>query len=337
MGGCLSELIEHCDNGNGGEQTIQLSELSTPVSLKVYQDIYHQVTGRTEKIAQRYSDNLLIEFSELEQLHHKIMQLCDIHNVVANNEVISIFHEKERKQQFTSFARFRSYNSNATRPTTSIALKYNFSIIPSGLPHPQEYVVTIRLTSRVAAINQLENEAPSFMRGRFFSFMLENTAEVSVEYADYIIARGFLEAFDEWIKGCNATPKIEWLDFLRRWTQHLPWIISTVMVFLLGVYAIQAIPEFFGKELNAEVAARFIVIYSIAAYILITLGNTAGGMIEDAIDSYPILSYLNLNRGDAKLIDEFKGRKTKVVYKLIRGAVLTIVLGVISAKLERLI
>lgn len=111
----MGDLIEHSDNGNGNIEVIGVGESSSHVSLKVYQDIYHQVTGRTEQIRKRYSDNLLVEFPEIEQLHFKVHQLCDVHKIIACNEVISVFHEKERKEQFTSFERFRAYNTNAAR------------------------------------------------------------------------------------------------------------------------------------------------------------------------------------------------------------------------------
>lgn len=333
----MSKLIEHSDNGNNGEREIRLGATAPPVSIKVYQDIYHQVTGRTEQIRQRYSDNLLLEFAELEQLHHKVMQLCDVHHVVAHNEVISVFHDKERKEQFTSFERFRAYNANASSPSVNVVLKYNFSIIPAGLQRPQEYVVTIRLSSRAAIVQQMERDSPPFMRGRFFSYLTDNTAEVTVEYSDYVIARGFLEAFDEWIKGCRTTPKKAWLTALRRWSHLIPHFMRIGIMLLLAGFALKAIPEFFGASFSADMGARFFVVYSAATYIFISLTGAGGELIEDAIDSYPVLSYLKLNRGDMNLIEEFQRRKTKVILQFIGGAVLSITLGIISSKLETLI
>ena len=316
---------------------VQVGDLNATLPIKIYQDVYHQITGRTEQIRQRYSDNLLIEFAEIEQLHYKVLQLCDVHRVVAKNEVISVFHEKERKEQFTSFELFRTYNANAASPSVNVVLKYNFSIIPAGLQRPQEYVVTIRLTSRVAMVKQLENEAPPFMRGRFIGYIGENTAEVTVEYADYVIARGFLEAFDEWIKGCKSTPKKKWLTFMRKWSHLIPNVMRIGAVLLLAFYALKAIPDFFTQSSGADKGARFLVIYSAAMYIILSLTRAAGEMIEVAIDSYPILSYLKLNRGDIKLIDDLQGRKTKIILQFIGGCVIAVVLGIISARLDKLI
>lgn len=297
----MGELIEHPENGDGNIEIIKVGDTESRVSLKVYQDIYHQVTGRTEQVKKRYSENLLVEFIELEQLHYKIQQLCDIHNIVACNEVISVFHDKERKEQFTSFERFRAYNANAASPTVSVVMKYNFSIIPAGRERPQEYVLSVRLTSRVAMLQQIEQEAPPMLRGHLAGLIATNTAEVTIDYADYVIARGFLEAFDEWVRGCKKTPSVPWLDNLRRWSHLLPGVARFIAGALVTWFALQAIPTFFSGTTTADIWARFLVIYLGGAFLIVTLFGTMGSVIEEAIDGYPVLSYLKLNKGDSNL------------------------------------
>lgn len=330
----MSELIEHSDDSDA--RVVRVGQSHQQVSIKVYQDIYHQVTGRTEEIRKRYTDNILVDFSGLEQLHIKIGQLCDVHNIVASNETISVFHTKERKEQFTSFERFRAYNGNATSPSVSVVFRYNFSIIPFGLERPQEYVVTIRLTSRVAAMKQMEEEAPEFMRGRFFGFMAGTIAEVTVQYADYVVARGFLEAFDEWIGGCKATPKSRALQVLRRYSHRIPEVLQLTLAGVIVGFALQAIPEIFGPSTSPAIAARFTVIFIGGSYILLTLVRRAAKLVEEAIDSFPELSYLKLNKGDEKLIAEAASEKPRALVRLMFGSLGAIALGIISAKLEKL-
>lgn len=329
----MNDIIEHNDTGN--DRIIKIGESQSQVSLKVYQDIYHQVTGRTEQIRKRYTENLLIDFPELEQLHHKVMQLCDVHKIVAKNEIISIFHEKDRKEQFTSFERFRAYNSNTSSPTVSVVFKYNFSIIPAALQRPQEYIVTVRLTSKVAALSLMEADAPAFMRGRFFGFMGGGVAEVNVEYADYVIARGFLEAFDEWVCGCKTTPKSCTLNFLRRHSHHIPNLTQLVVVIAAVVFGLQAVPTYFTAQTTPAIWARFLIIYSGGAYILINLVNMTAGLIEQVIDTFPEMSYLSLNKGDEKLITRAKLEKPKAYLRLFFGCIGSIALAIIAAKMER--
>ena len=279
---------------------------------------------------------ILVDFSELEQLHFKISQLCDVHNIAARNETVSVFHMKERKEQFTSFERFKAYNANATSPSVNVVFKYNFSVIPSGLERPQEYVVTIRLTSRVAALKQIEEEAPEFMRGRIFGFMAGSSAEVTVQYVDYVVARGFLEAFDEWIGGCKATPKSRVLHVLRRYSHIIPELLQLAVAAVIVGFALQAIPAIFGPTSTPAVAARFVVIFVGGSYILIVLARRTAKLVEEAIDSFPELSYLKLNKGDDRLIAEASSEKPRALVRLALGSVVAVVLGIISAKLEKL-
>lgn len=332
----MSSIIEHGDNNN--DRTLRVGDTNSQVSVKAYQDIYHQITGRTEQIRKRYSDNILVEFTDIEQLHFKVMQLCDVHHVVARNETVSVFHARERKEQFTSFERFRIYNSNATSPSVNVVLKYNFSITPGGLQKPQEYVVTVRLTSRVALLQQAEEDAPPFMRGNVISILSSsNIAEISVEYADYVVARGFVEAFDEWIRGCKSTPKSKLLTAIQRVSHLIPQAIRLCIVLVIAWYALETAPAFFANEAAPLDWARFIILYSTGTFFLLSLCSTAGEIIEGTVDNFPVLSYLKLNKGDERLISEFQRKKTNAVIKLTASALFTIVLGILSAKLEKLL
>jgi hypothetical protein len=331
----MGQLIEHSDETN--PQVVRVGDRESKVSIKVYQDIYHQITGRTEQVRKRYSNSLLIEFSDIEQLHHKIMQLCDIHKVIASNEVVSIFHEQERKEQFTSFDRFRAYNSNASSPSLNVVLKYNFSIIPAGIERPQEYVVTIKLVSRVAMLQQIEADLPSFVMRRLVGFGSSITAEITVDYADYIIARGFLSAFEEWINGCKSTPESAWLSAVKKWSYLLPNTISTLISILIIYFALASVPNYFGDSSDLTMHSRFFIVFSGGFFIVVSLMRSVGRLIEESIDSYLDLSYLKLNKGDVKLIDDFGGRQRRILWKFIGGCLLSVLLGFTASQLAEII
>jgi hypothetical protein len=330
----VSSIIEHTDSGN--EQTVRIRDSEAPVPIKTYQAIYNQVTGRTEQLRKRFSEHLLIEVSEIEQLNHKILQLRNVHQTVAQNTIVSIFHEQDRKEQFTSFERFLAYNAGAASPTVNVVIKYNFSIIPAGINRPQEYVITVRLTSRVAIIRELEDENRHF--GSYFLHLAgASPAEVTIDYVDYVIARGFLEAFEEWVKGCNASPNILWLETLQRRSHFIPKAMQILTAGLITWFAWAATPSFFSDNFVNETWTRFFVIYTGCAYILVSLAGSVGRLLERSIDNYPILSYLKLNKGDEKAIREFGLNRKKTLVKFLLSTLGMIVIGVISSKLSMLV
>lgn len=332
----MSEIIENGSDPAASSSDVSVGDRSSQVPLKVYQEIYKQINGRTEEIRKRYSENLLIEFEEVQQLHYKIMQLCEVHRVIASSESVSIFHEKERKEQFTSFEKFKSYNSSSTSPSLNLVLKYNFSIIAGNHGRTQEYIVTIKLNSRIAVMKQLHDGSP-FVNGRLLNLLGNAVAEITVEYSDYVVARGFIESFDEWVKGCDCTPSPTLLHFFQRRSHNIPNTIKLLIFPAMAFSALSNIDIFLTSSSSITEHTRFLILYGSAAYLVILISGILGRIIESSIDSYPVLSYLRLNRGDEKIIGEFRSKRKLVAINFFLGAFLTIALGIIATKLEKLL
>ncbi|MGM0953783.1 MAG: hypothetical protein ACQEW7_12490 [Pseudomonadota bacterium] len=329
----MSQLIEHDDDreinievGSNGE--------NSPIPMKLYQSLYHQITGRTEKIKKSYSNNLLMKFEDIEQLHYKISQICNVHDVIARNENITIFYEKDTKDTFTSFERFKRYNSNQTSATVNVVLKYNFSIKIPETQKPQEYTVTIKLINRIAAIRKIREEAPPFLPGHIFNSLAENIAEINVEYVDYVVARQFIEAFSEWIKGVQSEPKTKTINTLKRYSFIIPKAIPIILSVIFGYFAVSSIPD--QEIININQALKYIAIYGIGIYLIVTISSTAGHIIENSIDTHQSISYIKLNKGDERLIEESNTGRALRITKFVIGCALTIMLGVASAMLEKI-
>ncbi|MDP8634740.1 hypothetical protein QZQ04_08280 [Serratia marcescens] len=331
----MGSIIEYDNNDPNGIQAINNDR---EFSLKVYQQVYHQVTGRTEKASVSSHESILVDFDELQQLHYKICQLYDVYKIVAKNEVITLLHDRERKEQFTSFDRFKLYNSSTTSPTLNVIMQYNFSIVVPGSEHPQQYTVTARLNSRIAMQKRIEEDAPPFMRGRIIGFVAENTAEISVEYADYVVARSFIDAFNEWVKGCKKSTASNKLVSMMRSRSHLSsYILKFIFAIVISYFALKSADLVINYESPPNVWARFIIIYFSGFYIITACAGFLGRVIESALDSHLCLSYLNLNKGDERLIDEYKGKNKGNLIRVIITCSLTVVLGVLSSKLAELI
>ncbi|MHA1055851.1 hypothetical protein [Enterobacter mori] len=302
------------------------------IKLKMYQEAYHYITGKTEKISFKSSADLLIDFDELNQIHHKISQLCDVHNIIARSESITIFHTKERKENFTSFDRFKIYNKSITSPTLTALMEYNFSILPAGSVNPQQYKVTIRLNSRVSLMKQMKDEAPAFMRGRIFGFMYGPTADISVEYADYVIARSFVEAMQEWVDGCRKSDsKLKTLQKLQGVSHFIPGVVSFVNGLLLTYFFIKNVPVVLNVNSSYLEVLQYGILFFASFMLTSKIATFLGGTIETSIDRYTPLSYLSLNKGDERVIDDYKKEKSSNVLSFFFSTFSTVVLGVVSS------
>lgn len=70
-----------------------------------------------------------------------------------------------------------------------------------NISKPQNYKITIKLTSRIAIEYEVseDEDMPEFIK----SEIIGPTSQIKIEYADYVVARGFVDAYDEWIKCCK--------------------------------------------------------------------------------------------------------------------------------------
>ncbi|WP_433977492.1 hypothetical protein [Erwinia sp. E_sp_B01_9] len=300
------------DNENGG----LTNSRDINSSLQIYQQMYQHITGRSENMKQICSDNLLIDMQEIKQLHFKINQLRNIHNIIAQNETVTVFHAKERKEQFTSFEKFEIYNSSTTSPTLNVILKYNFAILPTGRVTPNQYTVTLKINSRIAWQKQMEEDAPPFMRGRFISFMLADAAEIDVEYADYVVARTFIEAFKEWTEGCSrASNSFNLMNKLQFISHYIPSFFKFIFSLSIVLLAMNSVELFVNESASPEKIAKFSIIFFSCFFIFSSVARFLGSNIEGVIDRYVPLSYLKLNKGDERLIEEYVKKKREIIVK----------------------
>ncbi|WP_256844286.1 MULTISPECIES: hypothetical protein [unclassified Pantoea] len=331
------------DNEDDGVTASVPAKRDIDNSIQLYQQIYQHITGTTEKTKHRCADNLLIDLDEIKQVHHKIEQISSTHNVISKNVSITVLHSHDRKEQFTSFDRFLLSTGISTSPTLSVIIKYNFAILPvsrqlsPAMDVPNHYEVTVKLNSKIALQKEMEDDAPPFMRGKFITFMITNAAEVTVEYADYIIARGFVEAFKEWTDGCkrvsSKVPLIQRLQFI---SHFIPSAIKFIFTVLILFYTYQSISLYVSESSTIETISRFMIISFGAFFIIPSIARSFGGNIERAIDNYVAPSYVILNKGDERLYEEYKDRNRKSLVKSAINILITIMLGIVSSRLDKL-
>lgn len=307
-------------------------------SIQLYQQIYQHITGTTEKTKYTCSDNLLIDLDEIKQIHNKINQLCDMHHIISSNETVTVLHSKDRKEQFTSFEKFVLLSGANASPTTNVILKYNYAICPANTNKPNHYVITVRLTSRIAMQKEMEESAPPFIRGRIVTFMIADAAEITVEYADYIVARSFVEAFKDWSDGCKrVSQKTSLIQKIQPFSHFVPLVMKFLFSVLVFIYTYIYVDKYINLGGGNELLVKFLMLSFGGFFIIPSIAKYLGRNIEMLIDRYTPLSYIILNKGDERLYDEYQKKNNSSVKGTLLNVVLTIVLGVISAKLDKLI
>ncbi|WP_200172284.1 hypothetical protein [Ectothiorhodospira shaposhnikovii] len=105
----------------------------------------------------------------------------------------------------------------------------------------------------------------------------------------------------------------------------------------IAFYALRTVPDVLVTPVDAQLTARFFIIFYAGFFIVNRIAFMAGSMMEDAVDSYSTISYLKLNNGDRKLIENFSKKRRRVFGKFFVGCLVTVALGILSSKLATLI
>jgi len=328
-----SEVID----GNINSLVPSSGSEETRVSLKDYQDIYNRITGKSEESSKKYNDSILLCKSDIEELHLKIEQIFDVHVIIAKNVLFVINYEKKRKDQFSSFHQFQSFSQQSTESVRAVVINYNFSLRLPGTSRPQEYSVRVRFQSRLAMIKELRKDAPSFLHGPLINMITSETAEIRVEYVDYVVARGFLEVFKEWMNGVEKCNENKLVKRIQVYSHLIPPIGKITMAMLYGYFIYSSIDAVFANTVDSANFAHFAKFTSVAGilfYLSIILSDVFFKSMENSIDSYSGISWIKLTKGDETLIRSESANKNKDTWMFVFNLFSTLILGILSSQIS---
>lgn len=325
-------------SGESNDEIVVIGSNNTnvPVSFQMLQDIYNEITGKTEEIENTYKVNYKLTFSDLEQFYIKITQAFEQYNIVSHNCAVTVFFTRDSKEIFSSFERFKLFNVSTLSEIERIYLKFNFMIVLPKTKRVQNYEIDVNLSSRMAVSKKLNDEI--VRSSKLFRYFIGSTAQVTIKYVDYLVARNFLEIIDEWIKCLPASKATRFYKLISD-KSHLFPIVFKNCFFFFSIYLIWVKFSFFiptgSTDLN--LFAKFIIASFTLSYISLRFGLTIGRYIENEIDEYQPMSYISITRGDELLIEETKRKNEKRIIKAVAGIIFSIATGIASSIIANMI
>lgn len=305
-----------------------------PVSMQVYQAIYNDITGKTEKITDTYDTYYSIALNEIVNLEKRLQQFCEQYHIKGANTSITIFHTKGSRERFSSFERLNTYNAANTVPVERINIELNFLIVLPKINKPQNYKVKIMLMSGVAIIDKHDEGLPKELPINVVMRAIQkDTAAIEIEYVDYIVARGISDLFKEWIKSLPETPADKAIAWWQSKSHTVRMFISTIFL-LVAVYFSTSNVESFLPPTESDTAglARYLIYSFASVFLVYGIGNYIGRRIERAIDviSPNGFSVIQINAGDQKLINKYNNKKSKSKWRVIKELLVALLVSICS-------
>jgi hypothetical protein len=296
-----------------------------------YQNIYHQITRKRERLTKRYTTQSQYTLHDIEDLHYKINQIAAAHIIKASNHNVTVVYDNKSTTTFSSFERFQVQAKSGSTAVKTIVLEYNFAIQGSVTEEVNQHKVSVELFSGVAIFADIQREVPK----QFWCEIGFPSCLATIEFVDYVIAQNIQFAITHWHEAVTKAPQNKIQNFARKYSGYLPSVASIATLMLLsGLF--YKLAENLNLDSNIALA-RYLVSAGMLAYLLNAVGRFIGSALESSVDQIWDLAYIHLNHGDEKLIQKVRGHNKSCFIAIAVKCGIYFVLLVISTMVSGII
>lgn len=334
MGNKESESVKDIDQLHGDDQITVHSPIDNNkiiTTIKAYQTIYDQITGKQQKIEKQFANDYEVTFSQLDQLNIKMAQLYKQFQIISKNCSVIVMHQNDDKEEFESYEKFSTYNTSNINPVIALVLNYNFSILCPENRQISNYLINIQISPG--------NTPPDSLQERFGNMhYFGPTLKVSVQYSDYVVARTFIENISDWAKSIEKGNHRKILFWMQRRSQYSSFVLKNIGIsifFAIVIFNVKKIIPL-DNSTNHILFKNSLIIIAMF-YTVYTFLKFLGHRIEYGIDALSNDSIILLNEGDKKLLLELKSENKKSIFKIILNFILSIIGGVLSVFITKYI
>lgn len=301
-----------------------------PISFQVMQSIYNEITGKSEELGKQIRRRYKAKYEDLVQLNTKVEQFLEQYHVTSKNMSMTVFHTKDNKETFSSFDRFSNYDRSKLCSIKYIQLKYNFLI---KLPHAskvQSFNLDIKIGSAVPHILKWKEEG-------MFGFIDEAdlaTAEVKINYVDFVVAQGLMSVIENWFNGLEKSEPTPAQKFIKKHKEQIATSIKLLLIISLSVFAFvmaSNLDSLFSLNITSSVYFKTTILAIGTMFAIFWFSSKIESIVQRAFNEIYIISYIKLNRGDEIDIKKLEDINNKNFNKGIISLGFAITTGVCSS------
>ncbi|WP_171229097.1 hypothetical protein [Ruegeria sp. HKCCA4008] len=304
------------------------------VSLQVVQDVYNDITGRTERLSRYFFDAHQIEFSDIENLHRSIQALMEQYHCVGSNCSITIRYIDEKTERVSSFQKFAAQGATRNECIEQIEIEYNFLILLPKTSEAKPYSLEIGLRNTMALPKKMEDLQASDIQRRLSFDSMRLTGRMAIEYVDLAVARSIEAQVEDWYSGLRKQCAGRVHSVIKKAEKA-----TSIVIQGLGAFAVCSVllmhfndyPFDLQSLFRAGVVSLFCVILTIA------VSRRIGFYAENQIARLMPLSLIQLTQADAELVAKNAHTTGKTIGRVGLSTLSTVMIGLITAYLASVI
>lgn len=304
------------------------------ITLGTYKEIYDQIVKSNQKINKQFFNSLLIDFNSIKSLYLKIVQLStqDHYQCIKTKTKIVVLRVNDESQSFLNFQSFENNATSQDHDTTQIIIEYSFCLKNSTTGEISNYEITIKVSSKLGIEEDLSksNNVPKHLHSNVMKMV--PTLDFSMKYESYFVTIPFVKAIEEWVNTSNSSDgKLNSLfNFLQQYSHYFT-VLSKIIVISLVAFI-------FNTKLGLNLGisdfnglAIFLINFGCYFLIMLFIANIFGNKLEQVVDSYRNISYIDFNAADSKLISNAQPSMLKSLFTQTIVLCLNILAGVIAS------
>lgn len=284
----MKDVVEFDGYENEDNNVVVLGDekASSKISFQLAQDFYNEITGKSERIRELYSDPFVLNVMHVEQLHYRLEQPTEQYNICSFHETYSVNYVDDSSERFSSLDRFKLHVGAKGSAVEEVIIKYSILIILPKTSRPQEYTITIRMASRVAKIESMRKQLDSVpFNIPLYQLETAKAASFSIDYVDSTVANALMSVVKSWFNTIDRNSIPSSVKIMRKFSHLAPRLTKYTLLALVGYYVYTFSDELLTPGGDIKVAVLFSLGSVLIAYLSIRIGVFFGKGIEYNLDS----------------------------------------------------
>lgn len=289
------------------------------ISFQLAQDFYNEITGKSERLTEKIQSSFVLTLSDIEQLHHRLVQSREQYNVASENVAFSVKYVGDSSERYSSLERLKLHAGHKGRAIEQIDLVYNLLLVLPKTRRPQEYKISISLVSRVAKIEEMRDEFDPFpFPFPLFQFERLKTGEAKIDFVDITVANAIMSTIKTWADGLPTSQTPHMIKVLRAKSRYAPAILKYGFLALVAFYISRYSKEILTTGVGLRETAEFILYSILSSFVFYRIGLFIGEIAERNLGQIYEISYINFTPADERLVEK---SRAKVIWSGIYSAI----------------
>jgi len=237
-----------------------------PAHLQNYQDIYQQLTRRSETRVAFQSERHRITMEHILTLHKDIQRTAHTMQLCSDSMKITQRLADDTHERWSGMEKFKIQGPEVTQITTDIELVYDMLIQLPHAENPGSYKLKIGLRNEAYSLKKHRENDDDLRDIDLLMMSRMATARWEIEFTDMSVARTFSRVVSDWYEGL---PKHQ-APLAEKLTKYCkPYLPPVVRLFSSTIVAISAFGSalWTGEPLDSGRIAIFIIMMYVVHFL----------------------------------------------------------------------